>query len=1071
MKHKKITIIAFLMIATAVFNLFGQGLETFDNFDYTGTSYVDGSFTGNNGIVWNYVQVTNQRDYPIDGTGMLLRRSGSGSTVISNSIPGGIGNFSVQLRKAYTSTGVRQVELFINGVSKGTSLEFGEQSGADDTIHLFEVTDINIEGDFTLEIRHITGGDQNRQLVVDNITWTGYTGNGVPTVSTPSFSPPAGTYYEPIAVSITTLTEGAAIHYTTDNITPTEESPLFDPQNPIQLSQNTVLKARAFKEEWNPSITATANYTFVQTIEVPNIAALRGSNPDGTTLYRLTGEAILTFKQSFRNQKYIQDETSAILIDDDPGLITTNYNIGDGIVNITGTLGSYGNMMQFTPVSDPGPAVSTGNVISPEIITAAQFQGNYATYDAQLLTIRNVSFLGANGSAVFENGVVYQITDGTATIDFRATFYNVDYIGTVIPTDTVDLTGLANARTAPPEGYFISSRSLADFAEVVPENQVLTPTFSPPGGQFADPVNVSITTLTEDASIYYTTDGTNPTQSSNLYTGPILLTQNTTLKARGYKAGMEPSYIASATYQVGFTTIREVRDNFDFYNGRTVTIQGVVTVGSGKIHATQLRAFIQDESERGIMMFDYTADSNVQRGHRLEVTGTIGSYQGVMQITDFSYQILETGINIEPFIIPLTINEAQNYQVWEGTMVEVSGALYENPYYAGGGYNVNIEDDTGRRLTVRVWDSTGINVSRLVRGVPIRARGPVGVYNNASQLTPGYQEDIIIDISEPVIEDIYWEPENPYVEKPYVDDEITVYAVVFDYDGNIESVELSYRLETSTTVIDTIEMTLTGNDIYRAILDPMEEHTMWENSYIISIKATDNDDNVTTATKRISVVQRRPIVYNVVFGDPAPGDSLSVSASIISPALDPEVEITDTRLYYYLNYRAQRYEAAMDLVGTDLYRGFIPGQPQGTIVQVVIFATDSDGLFTEQWEDLDGNEFFFTYPVDSHQAMLRVPPTPFNPWDGEKITIGFFSEPGNKAILRIYNAEGKLMFTPQNLVLTNQDGINYYQWNGRDRNNHILPIGLYICHLEVIDRDTGKKKTANAPIVIGSPLK
>jgi hypothetical protein len=62
------------------------------------------------------------------------------------------------------------------------------------------------------------------------------------------------------------------------------------------------------------------------------------------------------------------------------------------------------------------------------------------------------------------------------------------------------------------------------------------------------------------------------------------------------------------------------------------------------------------------------------------------------------------------------------------------------------------------------------------------------------------------------------------------------------------------------------------------------------------------------------------------------------------------------------------------------------------------------------------------------------------------------------------------MFTPKNEILASQNGINYYNWNGRDRNNQILPIGLYICHLEVIDRDTGKKKTSNAPIVIGSPL-
>jgi hypothetical protein len=1076
MRQSKITIVVFLLLATGILGLNGQGLETFDNFDYTGVSYIDGSFVGNNGNTWNFVHSRNQQEFPIDGNGLMLRRSGDGSTIYSGLIPGGIGNFSVDMRKAHTSTGVRQVELFINGESKGTSIEFGAASGAEDTIHIFEVTDINVEDDFTLEIRHITGGEQNRQLVIDNISWTGYTGNGVPTVSTPSFSPPAGTYYEPISVSITSFTEDATIHYTTDNSEPTQDSPLFDPENPIEISENTTIRARAFKDEWNPSIIASASYVFVQTIEVSNIAALRGGSQDGT-LYRITGEVVLTYQQSFRNQKYIQDDTSAILIDDDNGIITTSYNVGDGIVNMTGTLGSYGNMMQFLPAADPGPANSTGNVIIPEVITAEDFAGNYADYDAQLVTIRNVTFPGADGTAAFANGEVYPITDGTATIDFRATFYNVDYIGTELPEEAVDLTGLANARTAEPIGFFISARSLDDFGEVLPPNTVATPSFSPPAGQSIDPVNVSINTVTEDAMIYYTTDGSEPTQSSSLFTEPINISETTTIKARAFKDEMNPSSIATAIYQIGYTRLADIRDNFDYYNGRTVTVQAVVMIGSGKTHGSMLNAFVQDDpidpivdNNRGIMLFDYTLDGNIQRGHKLLVTGTVGSYQGIVQITEFTYTVLETGISVDPYTIPLTIVDAQNYQKWEGTTVQVSGTLYENPYYAGGGHNVNIEDEAGRRLTVRVWDTTGIDVTRLVRGVPIQARGAVGVYNNQAQLIPGYQDDIVIDISEPVIEDIYWEPENPYVGIPYVDDPVTVKAVVFDYDGEIESVELTYRLESAVTEYDTL-MHFTGSDVYSVDIPSLDTYTDLEDNYIVTVKATDNDGNVTTASRRIQIMKRRPVVYNVAFTSPEPGDSLSVTASIISPALDPEVKIVDTRIYYYLNYRAQRYEAVMDSVGVNSYRGFIPGQPQGTIVQIEIFAEDDTGLFSFQDLDEEGNELSYTYPVDSHQALLRIPPTPFNPWDGEKISIGYFSEAGNKAIIRIYNAEGKLMYTPKNEILASQNGINYYHWNGRDRSNRILPIGLYICHLEVIDRETGKKKTANAPIVIGSPLK
>ncbi|MDY6914788.1 MAG: hypothetical protein SVM86_00520, partial [Candidatus Cloacimonadota bacterium] len=102
---------------------------------------------------------------------------------------------------------------------------------------------------------------------------------------------------------------------------------------------------------------------------------------------------------------------------------------------------------------------------------------------------------------------------------------------------------------------------------------------------------------------------------------------------------------------------------------------------------------------------------------------------------------------------------------------------------------------------------------------------------------------------------------------------------------------------------------------------------------------------------------------------------------------------------------------------------------------------------------------------------LKLPAKPFNPKEGEKIPIDYYSKEGDKIILRIYNAEGKLMFTPRNEIIAAEDGINQYEWNGRDKYNNLLPIGLYICYLEVFERETGNKKTDKAPIVIGTKLK
>ncbi|MBN1671162.1 MAG: chitobiase/beta-hexosaminidase C-terminal domain-containing protein, partial [Kiritimatiellae bacterium] len=83
----------------------------------------------------------------------------------------------------------------------------------------------------------------------------------------------------------------------------------------------------------------------------------------------------------------------------------------------------------------------------------------------------------------------------------------------------------------------------------VPPPAVATPSFSPPHGTtFTNSVSVTISTATPGATLFYTTDGSAPTTGSTQYTAAIDLTDTTTLRARGYLAGYDPSDIAAAVY-------------------------------------------------------------------------------------------------------------------------------------------------------------------------------------------------------------------------------------------------------------------------------------------------------------------------------------------------------------------------------------------------------------------------------------------------------------------------------------------------------------------------------------------
>lgn len=85
--------------------------------------------------------------------------------------------------------------------------------------------------------------------------------------------------------------------------------------------------------------------------------------------------------------------------------------------------------------------------------------------------------------------------------------------------------------------------------------KVGTPTFSVAEGTYTEAQSVTISTITEGATIYYTIDGTDPTTESNVYSEAISITETTTLKAIAVKEGMTDSEIATATYTINIINV------------------------------------------------------------------------------------------------------------------------------------------------------------------------------------------------------------------------------------------------------------------------------------------------------------------------------------------------------------------------------------------------------------------------------------------------------------------------------------------------------------------------------------
>lgn len=345
---------------------------------------------------------------------------------------GGIGNVTFQYRQYGTDP---QIPWFVQWSSDGTAwTQIGEITAtADVQTFSYDLNQANARIRI-LANGFATSGANGKRINVDNLILTD---NGGASVSqSPIITPATGNIYSPITITITAA-EGASIYYTTNGSEPTNASTVYTA--PFNVSATTTVKAIAYETGKNPSSVATATYTLVTANTVANIAALRAITLPSTEIYKLTGEVVLTLKSSTRNAKYIQDATGAIVIDDPSGKITTNYNLGDGITGITGTLALYQNMLQFTPTGDPGAATSTGNTIAPLSVNLADITSDH---QAKLVKVSGLTISDIDGgTGVFVASKSYNL-NGASNPIIRTQYADLDYIGTTIPTAPQNIVGV-----------------------------------------------------------------------------------------------------------------------------------------------------------------------------------------------------------------------------------------------------------------------------------------------------------------------------------------------------------------------------------------------------------------------------------------------------------------------------------------------------------------------------------------------------------------------------------------------------------------------------------------------------
>ena len=197
--------------------------------------------------------------------------------------------------------------------------------------------------------------------------------------------------------------------------------------------------------------------------------------------------------------------------------------------------------------ADANASTTTFKSPAHDVTVTANFEVIPATTTYTVSASVNDNIMGTvTGAGTYDVGATVTLT---ATANEGYTFVNWTENGSVIQG-----AGATYSFTAEADRNLV-----ANFAE---KETVAAPTFSPAAGAYAAAQAVTISCATDGAAIYYTTDGTEPTTGSTVYSGPISVSETTTIKAIAVKDGMNNSEVASAAYTItppattyGITTV------------------------------------------------------------------------------------------------------------------------------------------------------------------------------------------------------------------------------------------------------------------------------------------------------------------------------------------------------------------------------------------------------------------------------------------------------------------------------------------------------------------------------------
>ena len=191
----------------------------------------------------------------------------------------------------------------------------------------------------------------------------------------------------------------------------------------------------------------------------------------------------------------------------------------------------------------------------PSLSFATTLQGSESTDSSQVASLQNIGSAAINFSAIAypadfpedsssatDCSVSIPLAPGsncTFTVDFKPVAA-LSYPNTALLNESVSLS--TNIPSNPTQTFSVSGN------ETAPEPTAATPVLVLPSGTYNNSQTVTIKESTPGAKVYFTFDGTMPTASSRLYSGPFTLGGSVNLVAIAIAPNYLNSSPAAATY-------------------------------------------------------------------------------------------------------------------------------------------------------------------------------------------------------------------------------------------------------------------------------------------------------------------------------------------------------------------------------------------------------------------------------------------------------------------------------------------------------------------------------------------